>query len=99
MYKTFASIRSVEGNKWKLSYVFGDRSKLEKAVEKFLYIRGKGLHDQKIINDRDVPGYYCFECIFETREDAIDASEFLDNYLDEVESEDTYDYPVRDEDY
>jgi len=94
MYKTFSSIRAVEDNKWKLSYVFGNRVKLEKAVKNFTDVRGKDAENPRIVQDKDVLGYHCFECVLETREEAIGAADFLDNYLDEVPEEDTYDYPI-----
>lgn len=99
MYKTFTSIRAVEDGKWKLSYVFGNRFKLEKGCEKLIAVRGSSLKETKIVMDKDVSGYYCFECICESRELAMGASDFLDNQLEEGPEEDVYDYPIQGEDY
>lgn len=98
MYKTFSSIRAMEGNRWKLSYVFRNKLKLEKSVDKLISVRGAGLKEAKITPDNDLLGYYCFECFCETRDDATDASFFLDNQLDEILAEDTYDYPIQGDD-
>jgi hypothetical protein len=99
MYKTFSSIRAVEGSKWKLSYVFGNKAKLEKGSERLMTVKGGNLENPRIVTDNDVSGYYCFECICESRESAVEAADFLDNQLDEAEIEDTYDYPIQGEDY
>jgi hypothetical protein len=99
MYKTFSSIRATEGNKWKLSYIFGNKTKLEKSVDKLLRVRGGEINESRIVADMDLRGYYCFECICETMESATDFSYFLDNQLDEVIAEDTYDYPIQGDDY
>jgi hypothetical protein len=99
MYKTFSSIRSVGDNKWKLSYVYENKYKLEKSVDKMLIIRGGELKDPKIFSDADISGYYCFECICESRESAMVISDFLDNQLEDATIEDIYDYPIQGDDY